>query len=123
VAPQVKNTRHSSNLWFFAVSLYLLFGLWGVAVAIHPDSTVLAVLFSLAISWTIAYWCVLDSRDRGHPIVFSLQWLLFLTWPVAAPYYLTWSRGPRGLLVAAVCAFALLAIYVACFALASMALT
>ena len=54
-------------------------------------------MLPLAMCSVVTWWCVVDSRMRGSPIVQSLHWIIFFTWPLAAPVYLIWSRKLRGL--------------------------
>jgi hypothetical protein len=63
---------------------------------------VLHLLLWVLPAWSATYWCVLDARKLGRPIVQSLHWIIFLTWPVAVPTYLVFSRRLRGLGIALV---------------------
>jgi hypothetical protein len=88
--------------------LYLLFAFSGVVQATRPGSAILSLIISLAIASTASYWCVVDSRNRGRPILHSLQAIILFTWPVAVPLYLAYSRGIRGLGIAVAHAIGLL---------------
>lgn len=76
-----------------------MFGVWsGLGL---PESR-FHTLFALVSQTLMAGICVVDSRLRKRPIVFTAQAALFFLWPVAVPVYLIWSRGWRGILVLAV---------------------
>jgi hypothetical protein len=93
-------------------SLYLLAALWGLLPVLYSQYLVLYLPFAAIISFTMTYWCIVDGRIVGHPILNSFYWLIFFFWPIAVPIQLFRSRGLRGL------GFALLhfaGIYGVCF--------
>ena len=98
-----------------AVCLYVLTAAWGAARALRPDNAYLWLLFSAAIASAMTGWCVVDSRILGRPIVRSLQWIIFFTWPIAVPLYLIWSRRFRGFAMAFLHALGLCALSIAFF--------
>ena len=87
--------------------LYLLIVISGVSRVTRPESGALTLVLWALTAWSATYWCVIDSRTMGRPIVQSLHWIIFFTWPIAAPVYLVSSRGLRGLGFAAMHAIAL----------------
>jgi hypothetical protein len=89
--------------------LYLLVTVSGMVQAIRPQSVVIALLWVMFAS-TVTYWCVVDSRAAGRPILQSLHWIIFFTWPIAVPIYLIFSRKLRGLGIAFLHAICLLVV-------------
>jgi hypothetical protein len=79
------------------VSLYALAVAWGLFQVFHPNSGALYLLFAAAFSFTMTYWCIVDGRVFGRPILRSFYWLIFFLWPIAVPIYLIWARRLRGL--------------------------
>ena len=77
------------------LAMYLLAAGGSVIAILRPEGAT-RLLLSIAMCSIMTYWCVVDSRIRGVPIVRSLHWIIFFTWPLAVPIYLTWSRGLRG---------------------------
>ena len=73
-----------------------------VVVVLRPEAGVIRLLLHVAMCSIATYWCVVDSRMRGSPIVHSLHWIIFFTWPIAVPIYLVQSRGLRGLWLAVI---------------------
>jgi hypothetical protein len=86
-----------------ALSIYLLVAILGAMQAIPTifldRSPVFLWLIPIMMAYTATYWCVVDSRILGRPIVQSLHWIIFFTWPLAVPIYLIYSRGGRGLVL------------------------
>jgi hypothetical protein len=72
--------------------LYLLFILSAVAQVTRPESGRSVLLLWALTASTASYWCVVDSRTIGRPVVQSLHWIIFFTWPIAVPIYLVYSR-------------------------------
>ncbi len=85
-----------------AVLLYVLAVAFGVGQALQWDSRVVSLLLPFAVASAVTLWCVVDSHIRARPILTSLQFLVFITWPVAVPIYLIWSRRLRGIVLAVV---------------------
>lgn len=81
--------------WLLVVLLYAATIAWG-AVEVFTQHTGLLFLFTIFSASTATWWAVVDARRRGHPIPYSLQFLLYLFLPVSLPIYLIWSRGLRG---------------------------
>lgn len=97
------------------VAMYLVSAVTNVTAVLRPEGLLVHLLFPLAVCSIMTYWCVIDARMLGSPIVRSLHWIIFFTWPVAVPIYLIWSRGLRGLGLALVHAVGLLAVSVAAY--------
>ncbi len=93
-------------------SLYILAALWGVYLISFPGNGPLYLLFVVMFSVTMTYWCIVDGRNAGRPILHSFYWLIFFLWPIPVPIYLVWARRLKGL------GFAMLhaiGVYGACF--------
>jgi len=89
------------------IFLYIAFGLAGARagfLAGLPESRLsvglvartyllVALLCSLGSMW----FCTLDSRLLGKPIIQLAKLGIFLLWPVGVPAYLLWARRLRGL--------------------------
>jgi len=50
----------------------------------------------------VATWVYFDRQGRDLRLPFEFEAFVFFAWPIALPYYLVKSRGPRGLLLFAV---------------------
>jgi hypothetical protein len=66
--------------------------------SLHPDCTfrvwvLTAILLSLGFLW----FCTMDARLVGRPLIEMARLSIFLGWPVGVPIYLVWARGTRGL--------------------------
>ena len=79
------------------LAMYLLAAGGNMIVVLRPEELLVRLLLPVAMCSIMTYWCVVDSRMRGSPIVHSLHWIIFFTWPIAVPIYLIRSRGLRGL--------------------------
>jgi hypothetical protein len=80
------------------LSLYAIMAASGLLGVLLPNSgDWLSLFFAVAFAFTVTYWCIVDGRVVGHPILTSFYWLMFFLWPVAVPIYLIWTRGLRGL--------------------------
>lgn len=80
------------------VALALLLALVGVRAAIG-DAAPVDLLLKLGLACGMAIMCVADSRRIGRPMPGIAPVAILVTWPVAIPIYLVWSRGwKRGLL-------------------------
>lgn len=69
----------------------MLSALWGVRHAFVIDRRI-DLLFSVAMAICATLFCIADSRVRGKPLLHSYYWLIVITWPVAVPLYLVFSR-------------------------------
>jgi hypothetical protein len=93
IAAQERRSRRILGLL-----LYVVAAACGWSEVFHPDhGGLLQAFFALAFSILLTYWCIIDSRVMGRPILSSFSWLIFFFWPVGAPSYLIWSRKWRGL--------------------------
>lgn len=106
-------SSESSLRLVLVVAMYLVTAVGNVIAVLRPEGVLIRLMLSLALCSIVAYWCVVDSRLRGFPIVHSLHWIIFFTWPIAVPIYLIWSRRLRGLGLAFVHGIGL---YAACLA-------
>ena len=103
----MKTNVHEARLRRAAVMcFYALVAGWGVLHALCPDQAILWFLFSTGLATAATGWCVVDSRMIRRPVIHSLHWIIFFTWPVTVPIYLIRSRGLRGLVLALLLAFA-----------------
>ena len=103
-ASQSAPARNSAKAWeirqrfVLVAALYLVIAVGYVVAVLRPEAvSVIRLVVSAAVATMAAYWCVVDSRVRGSPIVQSLHWIIFFTWPIAVPIYLVWSRRWWGL--------------------------
>jgi len=106
-----------SSVKIMVLCLYLLFAASGATQASPLRSSIAALLIHVMIACAATYWCVVDSRIMGRPIVQSIHWIMFFTWPISAPIYLIYSRGLRGLGFAMLHAIGLLVVFAICLLL------
>lgn len=93
------STDHRTRLRrLMVVCIYVLAAVWGLFSALRPDDGRLHLLLSAAIACAMTGWCVVDSRIRRRPVIRTFYFLIFITWPLAVPIYLIWSRKLRGLI-------------------------
>ena len=78
------------------VFIYILSAMTGTRAPFEPKGLE-PVLCSLVIGVAMTWFCMTDSKVRGKPLAWSLQWLILLTRPVFAPIYLVATRGLRRL--------------------------
>lgn len=110
--------RRSSSRSERRLRLALVGAMYAIAVAtgvmgvLRPEHALSRLVLPIAVCSVMGYWCVVDSRMQGSPIVQSVHWIIFFTWPVAVPVYLIWSRRLRGLGLALIHAIGL---YGVCF--------
>jgi hypothetical protein len=78
------------------LSFYLLFATHGAIQVFPPGGGMVRVLLAVMAASLATYGCVVDSRIIGRPIVQSVHWIMFFTWPIAVPVYLIYSRRLRG---------------------------
>jgi len=93
----MKNSIQERMRFVLGLSLYALAALWGMVQVPYPIGGVPYLLFVLALASTMTYWCIVDGRVAGRPILYSFYWLIFFLWPLAVPIYLVWARRLRGL--------------------------
>lgn len=55
------------------------------------------LFFSVGLSVLATQFCMIDSKLVGKPLPWSMQWLVYFTWPLFVPIYLVWTRGWRKL--------------------------
>lgn len=89
------------------VYLYVLCALWGMLpglffkasgsqAAIRGAERILLIL-SLATQLGFVWFCTVDARLVGQPLMQLAQLGIFFGWPIGVPIYLVWARGLRGL--------------------------
>src|SRR5271157_2809879 len=93
----MKNSVQKRLRRILGLSLYALAVVWGLVQFCYPIDQVLYLLFAATFAFTITYWCIVDGRIAGRPILHSFYWLIFFLWPLAVPIYLIWARRLRGL--------------------------
>jgi hypothetical protein len=81
------------------IGFYLLVATLGAIQAVPLRDNIAFLLFSVLAASMATYLCVLDARMRGRPIVQSVHWIMFCTWPLAVPIYLIYSRRLWGLVL------------------------
>ena len=92
-----RSDHRKSVRFLLLLGFYLLAAIAGIMGTGQLRSGVVHFLFSIMAASVATYWCVLDARILGRPIVQSVHWIMFFTWPLAVPIYLIRSRGLRGL--------------------------
>jgi hypothetical protein len=99
-----KLRRQRRAVLVFLYILFLLLGAYTGAIAnlpptkFRPDfvmriDLLLAILVCLGFMW----FCTVDARLVGRPLIQLAKLGIFLGWPVGVPIYLLWARGLRGL--------------------------
>jgi hypothetical protein len=81
---------------YAVIALYGLSAFWGVAQLIAPGNARLYVAGALAFAISATLWFAIDRRLLGKPQLPVLQFLFFISWPVASLIHLVTSRGLRG---------------------------
>ena len=105
-----------STLAFAAFGLLVVIS--GVRAALL-EPTLADLLLSLTLAVGLATWCTVDARRHGTPMPGAVPLVMVLTWPVAVPVYLLWSRGwVRGGVAAAGFVMALILLFMGSFLLA-----
>jgi hypothetical protein len=97
---------------------YSLMAANGALQASPPHTPMIGILLALAMASAVTYLCIVDSRIVGRPIVQSVHWIMFFTWPIAAPIYLIYSRGWRGVVLLLLHGVGLIVVVNAAFGLA-----
>jgi roadblock/LC7 domain-containing protein len=59
-----------------------------------------SIFAALAMATAATMWCIVDASSRGSYYRHSYRWITMITWPIAVPVYLIYSRGARGALLA-----------------------
>jgi len=100
--------RRTQNLslasMFPSVLVYLFLLVRGLAAgaysARHAEpSGAFVLVFYVGFLILTGYWFEMDSRKRGVNWVWDLGFLLYLTWPLAIPFYLFKTRGAKAFLI------------------------
>ncbi len=79
-------------------ALFVLSFLWGVFQAAAPKNDRVSMGLSLLFAIAATLWARHDAMAHRKPILFVLQMLYLLLWPLAALVYLVVRYGWRGLL-------------------------
>lgn len=102
--------------------LYVAAAMWGAMQASRAPHGLVHLLLAAMMASAATGWCVVDSRLRGRPIVQSIHWIMFVTWPLSLPIYLVYSRRLWGLGVAILHGIGLIIICAIAFHLVGYAL-
>lgn len=103
-----------------AVAAYVLAAGWGVLSAIGRDESLVQWANLLGLSVVCTIWCAADATARGRALVWPARIGIFLFWPLGVPVYVVRSRGPRGLITAAVAGLSWLALMFAVFTVSEL---
>ena len=89
------------------VYLYVLAALWGVlsGLTVEPAETESAtriaercmLILALATQLGFVWFCTVDAKLVGRPLVQMAKVGIFFGWPIGVPIYFVWARGLRGL--------------------------
>ncbi len=89
------------------VSLYLLFASLGAYTAATSDPSRIGLrpeagarvelLLGLSTCLAFAWFCGVDSKLAGKPLLQLAKVGIFFGWPIGVPIYLLWAHGIRGL--------------------------
>ncbi len=89
------------------VYLYVIWALWGIPVALfvepaQPEAVTRVaerawLILSLAGQLGFMWFCTVDAKLAGRPLIRLARIGIFLGWPIGVPIYLLWARGLRGL--------------------------
>jgi hypothetical protein len=82
--------------WIFVAQLYFGFAAWG-SIQVFSENAMISMLFALLIASAATMWVAFDTRHRQSPLPHAVLFLIFLTWVIALPLYLIWTRRIRGL--------------------------
>ncbi len=104
---------------FLLAYAYFLFLLRGVCYAISPDPPAVDWILSILLAFIMVMLCQSDARQRQKPLTRSLGFVMLITWPLAVPAYLIWSRGWKGLWLTLLHALLLYLTFVFAFVLSS----
>jgi hypothetical protein len=97
------------------ICLYLLAAIAGAMGTHASRSNAVQLLLPIMMASVATYLCVVDSRILGCPMVQSVHYIMFFTWPLAVPIYLIYSRGLRGLGMAVLHGIGLIVVATAAF--------
>ena len=100
------------------LNFYLLAAANGATQAFQPRGGMVGVVFAIMAASLATYGCVVDARIIGRPIVQSVHWIMFFTWPLAVPIYFIYSRRLRGVVLLILHGVGLVAVSNAAFYLA-----
>jgi hypothetical protein len=104
----------TDHRWLVVLCLYFLMATSGTAEVLTSGQG-LCLLINLLVASTATTWAVLDSLGAGRPLLHSVQFVIFISWPVALPIYLVSTRGLRGLGLSCLNAIGLIATFAVFF--------
>lgn len=87
--------RHQRRTAWLRATYAVAFA-WGIRAPFFPTGFE-PIFFSIAAAIVATKLCVTDSHLIRRPIPWSLQWLIFVTWPIFLPIYFARTRGWRRL--------------------------
>lgn len=98
-ASNLKSGTHQRMLaWHTKRFLIVFYGITASLGMLNPrENSDLEFLLAIALSFSMAWWAITDASDRGGPIRPVLRFLVIISGWLAAPIYLLWTRGLRGL--------------------------
>lgn len=82
--------------WLLVVLIYAGMAMSGAMQLLTPHIGLQLLLRALLAS-AAALWVRFDAHQRERPMLPIVQFVVFLTWPLAVPIYLIATRGWRGL--------------------------
>lgn len=87
--------------------LYAIWALWGIhgGLFVEPARSEAAIrvgeraflVLALAAQLGFMWFCTVDARLAGRPLIQLARIGIFLGWPIGVPIYLVWAHGLRGL--------------------------
>ncbi|GAA5507780.1 hypothetical protein [Novipirellula caenicola] len=99
-ANPIASLHHSRIVYrrFAVVAMYVIAACLAAMQSAALNGGMLGILGALGLSTSATMWFWIDSHLRSRPHPWSLQFVFFLTWPLASLVYLLASRGGvRGL--------------------------
>ncbi|WP_442510826.1 hypothetical protein SH528x_002472 [Novipirellula sp. SH528] len=78
------------------ITLYVMAVFWGAMQMLTSNNGLLGMLCAMGFATSATMWFWIDCHMRSRPLPWSLQFVFFLTWPLASLIYLMASRGMRG---------------------------
>jgi hypothetical protein len=89
-------------------------------IGLRPEAGArVEMLLCLSICLGFTWFCRVDARLAGKPLLQLAKVGIFLGWPIGVPIYLLWARGIRGLRFLLLHGFLLLLILVCMMMVAS----
>jgi hypothetical protein len=105
------------------VYIYVIWVIWGVLAAamVEPARTEATtrvderafLIVGLACQLGFMWFCTVDARLAGRPLLRLARIGIFFGWPLGVPIYLFWAHGLRGLATLALHALSLTLVFIA----------